>query len=97
MDWYWAFWIVVLFAVPEIVKATDKKPGGTLSEWVWGIFAIDLAPRHFGFLRRATLGAFLASLGLHFLVRSSVTPVIVFGGFMFFWGYYWFKMERGKL
>lgn len=94
MDWYWALWAIPLFLIPELLKATDKKPGGTLSEWVWAIFAIDLAPRRFAFLRRATLGAFLAALGLHFIFRSSVVPVIVFGALMLFWIIWWFRHER---
>jgi hypothetical protein len=86
-----------LFLVVELVRALDGKIGGTLSEWVWAIFAIDLKPRRFAFLRRASLSAFLFALTLHFLVKSSVVPVIVFGALVAWWIYYWFKNERGKL
>ena len=81
----------------ELIRAVDGKVGGTLSEWIWAIFAIDLKPRRFAFLRRFTLSAFLFALLFHFLVQASVVPVILFGALVAWWIYYWFKNERGKL
>jgi hypothetical protein len=92
---YWAVLVGVLFLVPELIAALDKKPGGTLSEFVWEVFAIDLRIRRYQHLRRFILGAFLAALVFHFLVRSSVVPVIIFGAGIAWCGYYWFRHERG--
>lgn len=96
-DWYWLLWAAPLFLVVELIRALDKRPGGTLSEWVWAIFAIDLKPRRFAFLRRFAFSAFWVALGFHFTVRASVVPVILFGALFAWCIYYWFSRERSRV
>jgi hypothetical protein len=61
----WLAFAAVFLAI-EIPAWLDRKPGGTLSELVWGIFAIRSKPR-FWRLRRATLALLLAMLTYHLL------------------------------
>jgi hypothetical protein len=73
---YWVLWLAVGFLVVELIAALDRKPGGTLSEWVWTVF---IWPRRYAFLKRFVFGAFWAALTLHFFFGESVVPIIVFG------------------
>ena len=64
-DWLWLAFLLAFFAI-EIPAWRDRKPGGTLSELLWGLFAIRCKPR-FWRLRRATLALLLMMLTYHLL------------------------------
>jgi len=90
---WWVFFWGALFLVPELVAATDSKPGGTMSEWIWDVFAIRLPLPRFAKLRHFILGGMLWSLAVHFLFAWSVVPVIVFGVGVLWCIYYHHKYE----
>jgi len=76
-DWWWpVVWLGGAFLIVELIAALDKKPGGTLSEWVWSVFIYPSKNRH---LCRMIFGAFWVALTAHFFVQSSVVFVIAFG------------------
>ncbi len=76
---YWAIFWGVMFLIPEVIAATDKEEGGTMSAWFWDVFAIRLPDPPYAFLRRFILAGMLWSTGLHFVFATSVIPVIIFG------------------
>lgn len=79
MKKYWTFFWGALFFVPEIIHAIDNKPGGTMSEWIWDVFAVRIPNPEWAFLRRFILGGMLWALMFHFLFNMSSVPVILFG------------------
>lgn len=93
-DVWWVVWIVGFFLVVELVAAFNKKRGDTLSEFVWKVFAIYVPTPKYGHLRRFFLAAFLVALGLHFFVKASVIPVVVFGVGVAWSVIYWWRNER---
>ncbi len=61
----WILWVVAFFAI-EIPAWKDGRPGGTLSEYIWSIFAIRVKGPGW-VMRRTVLLIALGSLGYHFM------------------------------
>lgn len=76
-SWLWLGWIAA-FGVIEGLALARKKEGGTLSEHVWKWFGIGEAgegrpePTTWVWIRRVTLGGFLAWLSIHFLTGGVI-------------------------
>jgi hypothetical protein len=66
-DWPWLAWLG-LFLLVE-VPAAIRKTGGTLSAFVWRVFALKPSERRFGPARRITFAVFWIVAGLHFVVQ----------------------------
>ena len=65
----WLFWIIA-FVVIEGMALVTRTPGGTLSEHVWGWFAVvqrGTPPDAWTRTRRIFLLGFMAWLTVHFL------------------------------
>jgi hypothetical protein len=75
---YWPFFILVPFLLPEAVFWLDRKPGGTFSDWLWDVWALRRGThQQYARLRRLTFGAFWAALSGHIFLQTSA--VWVFG------------------
>jgi hypothetical protein len=72
-DWYWPFWLIVGFGVPEAIALVSKRQGDTLSERLrnWG--GTEENPKgKLVRLRRLGLLAALAWLSVHVLTTGWV-------------------------
>ncbi|MBO2445776.1 hypothetical protein J4573_01610 [Actinomadura barringtoniae] len=66
----WIFWILMFFAI-ELPAVFNRQPGDTLSELIWGVFAVRGKP--FGWqLRRLALLIGLGWLLAHLLTGGAV-------------------------
>jgi hypothetical protein len=95
-DLWWPFvWILGTFLVPELLAAFDKKPGGTLSEWVWKVFALRPGTaQRWRHARRWAFGCFWASLSLHFLFGTSAWALVVYALPVAWSVWYHYRRER---
>lgn len=98
MSFYDIWWPLVFlgltFLIPELLAHFDKKPGGTLSEWVWVVYALRWrSTQKYKFIRRWIFSSFWVGLTFHFIGGMSVGPVVFFGGLMVWPIYYRYTQE----
>ncbi|WP_067477703.1 hypothetical protein [Actinomadura hibisca] len=66
----WIFWILMFLAI-ELPAVVNRRPGDTLSELVWRVFAVRGKPVGWQ-LRRLALGLGLAWLVAHLATGGAV-------------------------